>query len=88
LITQIWYNTSKKGKEMERLKLLSQLYQEEVKAEDKLSTGFIAQVCNVDLETAEEIKKYCKPGSKFVLMANEYELAVYVMNCSKNLKKE
>jgi hypothetical protein len=88
LITQIWYNTSKKGKEMERLKLLSQLYQEEVKAEDKLSTEFIIQVCKVDIETAEEIKRNCKPGTKFVLLANEYDLAVYVMNCSKNLKKE
>jgi hypothetical protein len=88
LITHIWYNTSKKGKEMERLKLLSQLYQEEVKAEDKLSTEFIIQVCKVDIETAEEIKRNCKPGTKFVLLANEYDLAVYVMNCSKNLKKE
>lgn len=88
LITQIWYNTSKKGKEMERLKLLSQLYQEEVKAEDKLITEFIIQVCKVDIETAEEIKRNCKPGTKFVLLANEYDLAVYVMNCSKNLKKE
>lgn len=88
LITQIWYNTSKKGKEMERLRLLSQLYQEEVKVEDKLSTEFIIQVCKVDIETAEEIKKNCKPGTKFVLLANEYDLAVYVMNCSKNLLKK
>ncbi len=88
LITQIWYNTSKKGKEMERLKLLSALYQEELKAEDKLNIDFITQVCKVDIETAEEIKKYCKPGTKYVLMANEYDLAVFLMNCAKNLKKE
>ncbi len=88
MITQIWYQTSKKGKEMERLKLLSKLYQEEIRAEDKLNTNFISEACAVNLETAEAIKKNCKPGANFVLNSNEYELVVYLRNCAKNLKKE
>ena len=88
MITQIWYQTSKKGKEMERLKLLSKLYQEEVRAEDKLNINFISDACGVPLVEAEEIKKHCKPGANFILNSNEYDLVVYIRNCAKNLKKE
>ena len=81
LITSIWYKLSDKGKEMEKLKRLQGLYQQEMRADERFSLQFIQQICACPADSAAIIRQTCKPPSSFILTKSDYELAIFLKSC-------
>jgi len=84
LINMIWYKTSKKGKDNEKLLRLVSMYKQSLKIDDKLNTNYIIKVTGVNEKKAEWIKENC---AKQALLKrsnfNEYDLILVLKECAQ-----
>jgi hypothetical protein len=84
LINTIWYKTSKKGKDNEKLLRLVSMYQQSLKIDDKLNTNYIIKVTGVDEKKAEWIKENCAKQALLKRSSfNEYDLILVLKECAQ-----
>lgn len=84
LIYKTWYKFSDRGKSNEKLLKLSELYNQSLKIDDKLSIEYIIKVTGVNAKKAEWIKEYCAKNA-LLKMPNftDYDLILVLKQCAE-----
>lgn len=85
LISALWYKYSDRGKEIQKTLHLLDLYKQEMKANERLTTNYVMEGLGCSEALAKKIIDNCKLSNDFVIKANDYDLIEALKKCSEGL---
>jgi hypothetical protein len=85
VISSLWYKYSDRGKEMQKTLHLLDLYKQEVKANERLTTNYVMEGLGCSEVLAKKILENCKLSNDFIIKANDYDLIEALKKCAAGL---
>jgi hypothetical protein len=85
VISSLWYKYSDRGKEMQKTLHLLDLYKQEVKANERLTTNYVMEGLGCSEVFAKKILESCKLSNDFIIKANDYDLIEALKKCAAGL---
>jgi len=85
VISSLWYKYSDRGKEMQKTLHLLDLYKQEMKANEKLTTNYVMEGLGCSEVLAKKILENCKLSNDFIIKANDYDLIEALKKCAAGL---
>jgi hypothetical protein len=85
VISSLWYKYSDRGKEMQKTLHLLDLYKQEMKANEKLTTNYVMEGLGCSEVLAKKILESCKLSNDFIIKANDYDLIEALKKCAAGL---
>ena len=85
VISTLWYKYSNRGKEMQKTLHLLDLYKQEMKANEKLTTNYVMEGLGCSEVLAKKILENCKLSNDFIIKANDYDLIGALKKCAADL---
>lgn len=85
VISALWYKYSDRGKEMQKTLHLLDLYKQEMKANERLTTNYVMEGLGCNEVLAKKILENCKLSNDFIIKANDYDLIEALKKCAVGL---
>ncbi|MBC7384081.1 MAG: hypothetical protein H7296_14040, partial [Bacteroidia bacterium] len=83
-ITSLWEKFAKRGKELNKFERIYALYQQQIKADEKFNLAWFKKISGLNEKECETYFRRCRPHNEFILVNNEYDIALYIKNCLQN----
>lgn len=86
LITELYYQFSKEGKDIARFESFYAYVQQQRAIEQKYNRELVKKVSGIPDVYLDELVMHCRPENEFALQADEYNMLLYIKNCSERFK--
>ncbi len=86
LITELYYQFSKEGKDIARFESFYAYVQQQRAIEQKYNRELVKKVSGIPDVYLDDLLMHCRPDNDFALQADEYNMLLYIKNCSERFK--
>lgn len=86
IITEMYYQFSKEGKDMVHFEEFYAYVQQQRQIDKKYNREIVKRVSQVPDLYLDELMMHCRPEKNFALTAEEYDMLLYIKNCSDKFK--
>lgn len=86
IITEMYYQFSKEGKDMVHFEEFYAYVQQQRQIDKRYNREIVKKVSNIPDLYLDELMMHCRPEKNFALTAEEYDMLLYIKNCSDKFK--